>query len=317
MTLATFLRFGLVLQVGGGALLAAWLLPADQRGWAPLIGLSIPLAGAAIGLAIEFAVGLIIDPRTPLLPFPALVRAWWQETVISTRVFSVTQPFGAEFPEPPLVHDPLRPAVLLIHGYLCNRAAWRTLLASDTLSGCNVATVNLEPIFGPLDRYAAVVRDAVERLRAATGAAQVTLVAHSMGGLAARVYLRDYGDSAVARVITLATPHNGTIFGAMGIGANAKQMATNSTFFQALGQATAPIAAKFVCLAARDDNLIVPRSSPLLPGARHILFEGVGHLALTEDTRVWSALREAVLQRETGGAAEQRTGARGATGPAA
>lgn len=317
MTLATFLRIGLVLQVGGGTLVAVWLLPVDLRWLAPVVGLLVPLAGAAFFLAIEFIVGLVVDPRTPALPLGALVAAWWQETTISTRVFSIAQPFRAAYPEPALVHDPRRPAVLLIHGYMCNRAVWRALLASDTLSGCNVATLNLEPIFGPIDRYAAVLHAAVERLRSATGAARVTLVAHSMGGLAARVYLRDYGDGAVAQVITLATPHQGTIFGQMGMGANAQQMAPSSPFARSLAQATAAIAAKFVCIATRDDNLIVPRSSPLLPGARHVLLDGVGHLALIEDERAWRAVRDGVMQGIKPATIQPRTVAMNAADPAA
>ncbi len=291
MTLATFLRLGLVLQIGGGALVFAWLLPADLRWLAIVCGLLVPFVGAAIGLAVEFVVGLVVDPRTPALPLPALIATWWQETIVSTRVFSIAQPFQAGYPEAPLVRDPERPAILLIHGYLCNRAVWRPLLSSGALAGCNVATLNLEPILGPIDRYAAVVHGAVERLRASTGATHVTIVAHSMGGLATRVYLRDYGDAAVGRAITIATPHQGTIFGRLGMGENAKQMAAGSAFFQDLARATAPIAGKFVCFASRDDNLIVPRSSPLLPGARHVFFEAVGHLALVEHAPVWNALR--------------------------
>ena len=307
MTLATFLRIGLIAQVGGGALLAGWLLPGDLRWLALVVGLLVPLVGAGIGLAIEFIVGAIADPRLPPLPLSALVAVWWQETTVSARVFGIAQPFRAAFPEPALLRDPQRPAVLFVHGYLCNRAVWRPLLASGTLADCNIATVDLEPLFGPIDRYAAVVHAAVERLRAATGAVRVVIVAHSMGGLATRVYLRDYGDAAVARVITLAAPHHGTIFGSMGAGANAKQMAVGSDFLQGLGQAmTAALAAKFVCIATRDDNLIVPRTSPLLPGARHVLLDRVGHLALTEDARAWQALHAAIV--ETGSAAAQSAG---------
>jgi pimeloyl-ACP methyl ester carboxylesterase len=252
MTLATFLRIGLVTQLAGGTALGAWLLPGELRWFAPAIGVAVPLVVTAIALAIEFAVGVIVDPRSPPVPVRYLLPIWWAETRISLRMFTVEQPFAARFPEPALTHDPQRPAVLLVHGYLCNRAVWRSLLASGTLAGCNVATVNLEPIFGPIDRYA-----------------------------------------AVAKVITLAAPHHGTVFGPIGAGANARQMGPGSPFMQGLAQALPPpLARKFVCLATRDDNLIVPRSSPLLPGARHVVLEGVGHLDLIKDPRAWQVLRE-------------------------
>jgi triacylglycerol esterase/lipase EstA (alpha/beta hydrolase family) len=55
------------------------------------------------------------------------------------------------------------------------------------------------------------VDKAVADLRQRTGAAQVALVCHSMGGLVARAYLRAYGDEAVACVVTLGSPHRGTV----------------------------------------------------------------------------------------------------------
>jgi hypothetical protein len=45
-------------------------------------------------------------------------------------------------------------------------------------------------------------------------------------------------------------------------------------------------------VATRDDNLVIPRSSPLLPGARQVEFDGVGHLALIEDPRAWQVVVE-------------------------
>jgi len=95
----------------------------------------------------------------------------------------------------------------------------------------------------------------------------------------------------VLKVITLATPHHGTVFGPLGAGANAKEMAGQSAFMRELAQGLTPaLLAKFVCVATCDDNLIVPRSSPLLPGTRQILLDRVGHLALIEDERAWHVL---------------------------
>jgi triacylglycerol lipase len=293
MSLATFLRVGLALQLGVGTACALLVLP-DALEWLAIpIGILVPLVGTGVVLAFEFALGAISDPRIPALPKRELLAIWWEETRISTRMFSFAQLFASHFPELPVVHDPQRPAVLLIHGYLCNRAVWHALMDSEKLGGCNVATIDLEPIFGPLERYADVIHGAVDRLRSATGAAQVVLVGHSMGGLAIREYLRQKGDTNVAKVITLATPHHGTLFAPLGTGANAKQMAVGSPFMQQLAQAMSPqLAAKFVCVATREDNLIVPRSSPLLPGARQVLLDRVGHLALIEDPRTWQVLED-------------------------
>ena len=295
MTVERLLRIGLAAQLLGGALIALWLLP-DRAAWLALpIALLVPLVGTGIVLAIEIAIGAAIDPRRPSLPLPQLIAVWWEETLISTRMFALAQLFAARFPEPALMRDAARPAVLLVHGYMCNRAVWRRFLDSGELRDCNVATVNLEPIFGPIDGYAEVVHDAIERLRAATGTGQVVLVAHSMGGLALRVYLRKYGAAAVSKAITLATPHAGTAMGSFGTGSNSREMKPGSPFLQQLAHDLAPeLLAKLVCVGTRDDHLIVPRSSPFLPGARHVVFERVGHLALIEDRRAWDLLRNEI-----------------------
>ena len=190
-----------------------------------------------------------------------------------------------------MVRDPARPAVLLVHGYMCNRAVWRGWLPRLS-STANVATLNLEPVFGPIEGYAGRIAQAVERLREASGAPQVTIVAHSMGGLATRAYLRSHGTSAVCRVITVATPHYGTVFARLGLGCNARQMRPDSDFLRALNAAPEPV--PFVCVAASDDNLIVPRASPLLSGWPSIRIERVGHLAMLNDARVLEAVMEAV-----------------------
>ena len=295
MTLAGLLRLNLLVVVTAGTTLAAWWLPDTAPRWLALAcGAALPVLFTPILLAVQVVVGAIVDPRQPRTSPAHVIAVWWRETLTSVQVFLWLQPFAARSDTAPL-SDPQRPAVLLIHGYLCNRAVWQPLLDAQVLRSCNVATVNLEPIFGEIGRYAAVVAAAIDRLLATSGAPQVILVCHSMGGLAARAYLRQYGAARVARVITLATPHHGTVFGRHALGVNARQMATGSRYLADLAASeTEALRAKFACIATRDDNLIVPRSSPLLPGATEHVIEGVGHLALIKDRRAWQIVADEV-----------------------
>ncbi|MFZ5541189.1 MAG: alpha/beta fold hydrolase [Pseudomonadota bacterium] len=294
MKLSTLLRLSLAVQIGGGALLAAWWLGEGTSPWVPLaIGLAVPPAGHAAVLALEFAIAAAVDPRRPRASLPHVLAVWLRETSASLCAFAWRMPFFADFAEPAVERDRERPAVLLIHGYLCNRAVWKPWLDAGGSAGCNVATVDLAPPFGDLDGYAGPVHAAVERLRAASGAAQVVVVAHSMGGLALRCYLRRHGGDAVARAVTIASPHHGTLLARFGYGRNARQMRPDSDFLRELAAGeNAATRAKFVCIATQDDNLIVPRTSPLLGGARHHVLDGVGHLASIEDRRVWAIVRE-------------------------
>jgi predicted alpha/beta hydrolase family esterase len=288
VTIVTLQRLWSVGVPLAGALIAWWWLPEPIDPW--LLAAAAVLAPVAVVaglLAIEFTVAAAVDPRSPRQPAFLVLGMWLQEVSVSLRLFMWRQPWRSGFPEPPLAREPQRPALLLIAGFMCNRAAWRPLLDSGLLRDFNVATVNLEPIFGDIDAYAEVVHRAVQKLRAATGAARVMLVGHSMGGLASRVYLRRHGDAHVARIVTLASPHLGTVFGKLGHSRNARQMARGSRFIEKAATDDRGRWSRFTTVATRDDNLVVPRSSPLLPGARQIEIDGVGHLALLEDRRAW------------------------------
>jgi pimeloyl-ACP methyl ester carboxylesterase len=293
VTIVTLQRLWSIGVPLAGALAAWWWLPEPVEPWMIVAGAALaPVAIVGGLLAIEFTVAAAVDPRSPRGSPLAVLRAFLLEASVSLRLFLWRQPWRSGFPEPSLARDPRRPALLLIAGFMCNRAAWKPLLDSGRLAQFNVATVNLEPIFGDIDHYADVVHHAVEKLRAATGAARVILVGHSMGGLAARVYLRRHGDAHVARVVTLASPHHGTIFGRLGHSRNARQMARGSHFVEHLRQHDRGRWSRFATVATRDDNLVVPRSSPLLPGARQVELDGVGHLALIEDPRAWQVVVE-------------------------
>jgi pimeloyl-ACP methyl ester carboxylesterase len=297
MSTATVLRATLVLEVLGGAALAAWLLPDSSPGWlAPAIGVALPLVTTAGSVATQLVVDACLDPRSPRGTWRNGLRVWLGETAASIVAFCWRQPFRAGFPEPPIVDDPGIPAVLLIHGYACNRAVWLPLLDSGLLAGCNVATVNLEPIFASIDDYAATVGEAIRRLQSSSGAPRVTLVCHSMGGLVARAYLRAHGSAAVARLITISTPHAGTIFARFGRGRNARQMVRGSSWLIALGAAATPeVLALQTHFASRDDNLIHPRAGLVLAGAAAAhWFDGIGHLAMLNDPRVWQRLAEEI-----------------------
>jgi triacylglycerol esterase/lipase EstA (alpha/beta hydrolase family) len=240
-------------------------------------------------------------------------RAWTREIVDSTRTFSYAQPLlGARAfdgtAERSEREDDVgaRLPVLLIHGYFCNRALWRPMARRLAARGHAVDALDLEPPFASIDAYAAGIAAAVDALRTRTGAARVALVCHSMGGLAARAYLRAFGDAAVACVVTLGTPHRGTVHASLGQGANARQMRRDSEWLQRLAAEEPPERlARFTVILSWQDNIVAPHGVQTLPGARTVAFSGLGHITLAYDRGVAEAVFEA-LDRA---AAELGTGA--------
>ena len=145
-----------------------------------------------------------------------------------------------------------------------------------------VLTPNFPSIFATIGDYAEALHAEIERACAASGARQVMLLCHSMGGLAAREYLRRHGEGRVAKLITIATPHHGTVHARLGAGANAREMRQASAFLAALAtrEEEAGPACAAVSIYSTHDNLVAPRESARLEWARNVVLPGRGHVEI-------------------------------------
>jgi len=201
--------------------------------------------------------------------------------------------------------------VLLIHGYGCNSGYWAPLVARLDAARISHATLDLEPLTGDIDGYAAGIEAGVADLLRRSGARRLVIVGHSMGGLAARAWLRAYGEGGggerLARLITLGTPHHGTCLAAFGIGINAGQMrrmglaGPECTWLGALAAAESPATrARITSIFSHHDNIVAPQTSSELPGARNLPFGGIGHVALGRNRRVLDAV---MAEMDSAGAA--------------
>lgn len=187
--------------------------------------------------------------------------------------------------------------VLLVHGYGCNSGYWSYLTPRLERNQISYASIDLEPVGGPIDGYVPAFQRAVEELCAATGAPQVAIVAHSMGGLVARAWMRAHGSGRVARIITLGTPHHGTGLANFGLGINAAQMrrvkGEACDWLRDLGaHEDAAQRLLITSIFSHHDNIVSPQTSSVLEGARNIALGGVGHVALGCNGRVLDTVME-------------------------
>jgi pimeloyl-ACP methyl ester carboxylesterase len=188
--------------------------------------------------------------------------------------------------DPPPAHSP-RP-VLLIHGVLVNDGVW--LLTRRRLAQRGVAliyTMNYGPPFADIDYFARQLAERIEGICSATGAAQVSLVGHSMGGLVARAYLRRFGPRRVAKLVTIGTPHHGSVLAWTFLGRGLEQMRPGNAWLADLNRdehraTPAPI----VSIWSRHDSMVAPQASSELACAENVALVGVGHNALLVDEGV-------------------------------
>lgn len=287
------------------AALWAWLFwRAGHPVWA-MAGALLLVGGYSLVLAFEFALLRLAhgtDP-TPRATAAQLVRAWWGEVRAAPIVFCWRQPFFSQrWPDRLPADAQGRRGVLLVHGFVCNRGIWNPWLQRLHAAQVPLIAVNLEPVFGSIDEYIPAIDAAVVRLQQCTGLAPV-IVAHSMGGLVARAYVRAHGSASVAHIFTLGTPHHGTSLASFGPGANAAQMrrcadpeAPESGWLRELAATESPATrALITSIFTHHDNIVAPQTSSQLPGARHIEFGGVGHVALGRNPRVLARLMDELV----------------------
>lgn len=187
-----------------------------------------------------------------------------------------------------------RTPLLLIHGYQCNRGFWFWLRRKLEAAGWTVGTHDLEPVYGSIDDYSEGIARRIDDVLAATGAEQVILVGHSMGGLASRAYLRRYGTGKVAKLVSLGTPHQGSYLARFGLGVNARQMRIGSLWLAELA-ANETLPPGSVSISSQHDSYVQPGLSRLAPGGgRDVVVSGVGHLGLVLSAAVFARLREAL-----------------------
>ena len=243
---------------------------------------------AAIILASFMLAAANASPRAPEMRLgpAARLRLWGGELLAAWWVMLVCMPLRLVGRDTAGARAETAP-ILLIHGYQNNAGALWTLWRSLRAAGFRTHTIDLEPVYSDLDGYAARIDERIAQIRAATGADRVILVCHSMGGLVARAYLRKFGGVKVGMVVTLGTPHHGTVHAKTGAGRNGRQMVPGNAWLAELARGEAGAwPCPFVSIYSHDDNIVAPQLSARLEGARNIALSGIGHISMPMSARV-------------------------------
>jgi triacylglycerol lipase len=227
-------------------------------------------------------------------------RTWrcvFAEILALFAAFAVIQPFERWWMGADTVGQlsPGRLPVLLVHGYLCNRGLWWWLRRRLRARQFAIATINLEPALGGLDRLAVVLSERIDALLAETGAEKVILATHSMGGLVSRAYLKRYGETRVAGLVTLGAPHHGTHAARLGVGRNAREMLPSSDWLRSLN-AQPPSSIRIASIWTLDDEIITPPNTSHLAHARETVLSELGHIAMVFSPRVLACLEAELTQ---------------------
>ena len=194
-------------------------------------------------------------------------------------------------PRPALGELSGRPPVILVPGYGLTRMMLLPLAAYLRRRGRWVWAINNPIHRDDIAAFAAHLGACVERLRRESGAEQVDVVGHSMGGVVAGWYINHLGGgAAVRRLVTLGTPWQGTRIHIFGVGRQCHALAPTSPTLEALQ----PVACDTWALWSRVDIIVLPAEHAAPHWAHCVELDGVGHLEMPMNTAVMRRVRDAL-----------------------
>ncbi|WP_228122424.1 esterase/lipase family protein [Saccharothrix syringae] len=198
--------------------------------------------------------------------------------------------------------------IVLVHGIGDNRSAFAVLSGALRRRGFGVVhAVNysvLTALTGDVRRSAALLGEHVERVCEQTGADRVHVVGHSLGGLIARYYVqRLHGDARVRTLVTLGTPHGGTLTAYLFPTPLTRQLRPGSDLLSELAEPSPrPCRTRFAVVWSEMDQVVVPQRNARLEHPSLVVEEyrirDSGHLSLSVDGRALHAVVSAITRSD-------------------
>ena len=201
---------------------------------------------------------------------------------------------AALLPASSLALDP----ILFVHGWNGSASNWSTMVSrfeKDGYPKSHLSTYTYNSSTSNKTLAETEVKSRVESLLKATGAAKVDILAHSMGSLNSRYYVKFVagGQEKVDDWVSFGGPNHGTKAANICFTATCVEMRIGSKFLTELnaGDET-PGTVNYGTWWSPCDEFINPPESTILSGATNTKTPCISHLALVSDEAVYKEVRE-------------------------
>ncbi len=182
--------------------------------------------------------------------------------------------------------------IVLVHGVMDNRSIFTVLRRGLHRRGFgSTYALNYSPLTDDIRSVAVRLGDLVEEVCEETGHEQVHVIGHSMGGLIGRYLVQRLGgDQRVHTLVTLGTPHQGTLPAHLVPITVARQMRIGGDLMTEFEEPAPGCQTRILAVWSDIDQLVIPQPNAQVIhpdlNARNMLVRGVGHLSLPVDGRV-------------------------------
>ncbi|HEX5983572.1 MAG TPA: alpha/beta fold hydrolase [Solirubrobacterales bacterium] len=183
--------------------------------------------------------------------------------------------------------------ILFVHGWSESASVWNTMIErfeEDGYTSSELSAYSYNTSTSNVTTAEKEVASRVSKLKKATGAEKVDIIAHSMGSLNTRWYIKFVkgGEANVDDWVSLGGPNHGTDTANWCFSASCVEMRIGSTFLSELnaGDET-PGSVSYGTWWSPCDSIINPDSSVSLSGATNTKTECISHTDLMNDATVY------------------------------
>jgi triacylglycerol lipase len=190
--------------------------------------------------------------------------------------------------------------ILFVHGWSGSASNWNTMISRFEADGwpkSHLRAYSYNTSQSNKTTAETTVKSEVEALKKATGAAKVDVIAHSMGSLNSRWYIKFVagGEANVDEWVSLGGPNHGTSAAYACFSTSCSEMRPGSSFLTTLNSGDeTPGAVNYGTWWSPCDEFINPDESVILSGATNTKTACIGHLALITDATVYGQVRDFV-----------------------
>ncbi|MFH0243918.1 esterase/lipase family protein [Streptomyces sp. HK10] len=198
----------------------------------------------------------------------------------------------------PSAYGPGSNPILFVHGWNSSGSTWNTM--ADRFRADGWPTSHLKQwTYNTGQSNATTAQQLateVDRLLAATGASQVDVITHSMGGLSSRYYAKNLGGAAkIDAWVSLGGPNHGTDTAYWCFQTSCYEMRIGSSYLNSLNSGDeTPGSARYATWWSPCDTVINPDSSVALSGAVNNRTACLSHSGLLSDSTVYGQVRDTV-----------------------